>query len=440
MYFINKDEKLTPVKIGEIINSFKINELPKLNKYYNYYLGKQEIQTKTVNDPTKPNNKITTNFCNSIVSTYSGYLTGIDITYTSDEDITAIQDILNYNDVSNEDAEMLKNALIFGTAFEVMWIDDDGKQRFRVLDSRECIPIYYNDLEETLCAVIRFYATNNLSLLDNDYYVDVYTEKEIVSYKSDNSFASFQTIDFVPCFYQQVPINVFALNKERESIFAQVLSLQDSYNTLLSAEVDDFSAFVDAYMVLQGIDNIDEESLSLMRTNRVLVLPEGGSANFLNKNISDTQISNMLENIENKIHEISCAPDFSSDAFGTSSGIAMRFKLLGFENRAGSIEKAMIKALQRRIELICSILSLTNGESLWRDIQIIFTRNLPIDYADLTSTLNSLRGLVSDKTLLAQIPFITDIDAEIELVAEQKASNASLYNFSSVGTDEEVDE
>ena len=120
MYFINKDEKLTPVKIGEIINSFKINELPKLNKYYNYYLGKQEIQTKTVNDPTKPNNKITTNFCNSIVSTYSGYLTGIDITYTSDEDITAIQDILNYNDVSNEDAEMLKNALILGSAFEVM--------------------------------------------------------------------------------------------------------------------------------------------------------------------------------------------------------------------------------------------------------------------------------------------------------------------------------
>ena len=96
----------------------------------------------------------------------------------------------------------------------------------------------------------------------------------------------------------------------------------------------------------------------------------------------------------------------------------------------------MIKALQRRIELLCSILTLTNGEDVWRDIQIIFTRNLPIDYQDLTSMVNQLRGLVSQKTLVSQIPFITDVDAEMELVEEENAANASLYNFTS-GTDKE---
>jgi SPP1 family phage portal protein len=261
----------------------------------------------------------------------------------------------------------------------------------------------------------------------------------MVSYKSDSSFTSFELIDMVPNFYQQVPVNVFPLNDEWESIFDKIMTLQDAYNTLLSSEVDDFEAFVMAYLVLQGIDDVDPEQLHLMRMNRVLQLPDGGSASFLTKNISDTQISNMLENIQQSIREISACPDFTDSAFGTSSGVAIKYKLINFENRAAAIEKAMTKALQRRIELICSILHLTSGESAWRDIQIIFTRNLPVDYQDITTMINQLRGLVSNKTLIAQLPFIQDIDAEIDAVQKEQEANAALYNFSS-GASEEVDE
>lgn len=261
----------------------------------------------------------------------------------------------------------------------------------------------------------------------------------MVSYKSDSSFTSFELIDMVPNFYQQVPVNVFPLNDEWESIFDKIMTLQDAYNTLLSSEVDDFEAFVMAYLVLQGIDDVDPEQLHLMRMNRVLQLPDGGSASFLTKNISDTQISNMLENIQQSIREISACPDFTDSAFGTSSGVAIKYKLINFENRAAAIEKAMTKALQRRIELICSILHLTSGESAWRDIQIIFTRNLPVDYQDITTMINQLRGLVSSKTLIAQLPFIQDIDAEMDAVQKEQEANAALYNFSS-GASEEVDE
>lgn len=438
MYFINEDEKLTTTKIGEIINIFRTNELPKMEKYRNYYLGNQEIMRKKVNDDTKPCNRIVTNYCNNIVSTYNGYLTGKDITYSSDEDIEEIQDILNYNDVSNEDTLLLKNALIYGVSYECMWIDSESKQRFTILDPRECIPIYFNTLEQDLAYVIRFYVVDNTDLLNSQFYIDVYSAREVVSYKSDSSFTSFQLLDMIPNFYQQVPVNVFPLNEEWESIFDKVMTLQDAYNTLLSSEVDDFESFVMAYLVLQGIDDIDPEALHLMRTNRVLQLPDGGSASFLTKNISDTQISNMLDNIKASIREIAACPDFNDNAFGTSSGVAIKYKLINFENRAGAIEKAMTKALQRRIELICSILHLTSGESAWRDIQIIFTRNLPIDYQDITSMINNLRGLVSSKTLIAQIPFITDIDAELDQVEEENAANASLYNFNKEVEEDDV--
>ena len=303
------------------------------------------------------------------------------------------------------------------------------------MDPRQCIPVYYNSLEETLAAVIRFYSVSNTSLLETEYYVDVYDARETRSYKANSGFSGFTLLDYVPNFYQQVPITIFPLNREWESAFDKIITLQDAYNTLLSSETDDFESFCDAYLVLEGIDDIDEESLHLMRTNRVLALPDGGKASFLYKNISDTQVENMLDRIETNIRKISCTPDFTDNAFGTSSGVAIKYKLINFENRASKIEKAMTKALQRRIELICSILSITNGEQIWRDIQIIYTRNLPIDYQDLASMLNQLRGLVSTRTLIAQIPFVQDIDAEMELVAEEDEAKTALYDFS-VGTEE----
>lgn len=295
-------------------------------------------------------------------------------------------------------------------------------------------------MEEDLAAVIRFYSVSNTNLLDADFYVDVYDERETRSYRTDSGFSSFQLLDYVPNFYQQVPITVFTLNREAESAFDKVITLQDAYNTLLSSETDDFQAFCDAYLVLEGIEDIDEESLSLMRTNRVLALPNGGNASFLYKTISDTQVENMLDRIEMNIRKISATPDFTDSSFGTQSGVAIKYKLINFENKASKIEKAMTKALQRRIELLCSILSLTNGEEVWRDVKIIFTRNLPIDYQDLASMVNQLRGLVSQKTLISQIPFIQDIDAEMELVQEEQEANAALYNFSSGKEEEEVDD
>jgi SPP1 family phage portal protein len=87
----------------------------------------------------------------------------------------------------------------------------------------------------------------------------------------------------------------------------------------------------------------------------------------------------MLKNINDTIHKIANSPDFNDEKLLAQSGIAMRYKLVGFENVASSIVANMTKALQRRIELITEIIHLTGGEEIWRDVNIVFTRNLPIN-------------------------------------------------------------
>lgn len=391
---------------------------------------------KVASDVGKPCNRIVSNYCFNIVQNYQGYITGIDISYLSQTNIDAIQDILNYNDVRTEDNELLRNALIFGKSFEINYVDEDAKQRFKVLDSRECIPVYSNDLNNDLLYVIRYYVADTINNSQDEYYIEVYGNEFIRKYKSSNAFATLSLLEEKPNVYKQVPITVFSLNTDEVSIFDQVMTLQDAYNKLLSSEVDDFESFCDAYLVLKGC-MADADDLVAMKQNRVLMMDTDAEASYLTKSVSDTQIENMLKNINDTIHKISNSPDFTEDTFMSQSGVAIKYKLIGFENVASNIVANMTKALQRRIELICSILSLTDGETKWRDIQIVFTRNLPQNITDTAQAINQLRGIVSDKTLISLLPFIKDVDAEVKQLQKEKEVNMSMYGFD---TNSESDE
>ena len=55
--------------------------------------------------------------------------------------MTEVQDVLNYNDVRTKDSELLRMALIFGKSYELHYIDEEGAERFDVLDARDGIPV-----------------------------------------------------------------------------------------------------------------------------------------------------------------------------------------------------------------------------------------------------------------------------------------------------------
>lgn len=428
-YLISPDEELNEVRICSILNDFQTRYLPDLNKLWKYYEGKQEILKKKATDTGKPCNKVVVNYCNNIVKNYLGYLTGIPINYSNDE-FAEVLDILKYNDVATEDSEYLRNALICGRSFEVNYVDEEGKQRFRLFDTRNCIPVYASTLNNELLYVIRFYMEDELAPVPQQkYIVEVYGPNSNKTYKSVPGFTSLNKIDEKVHYYGQCPVTVFSLNEDEESIFKQIITLQDGYNELISGSIDDFDAFADAYLVLKGT-TADSEDLESMKQNRVLMIDQDADAAYLTKDISNTQITFLVDKLNDQIHKIANSPDFNDEKFMAQSGEAIKYKLVGFENQAANIENAMKKALQRRIELICGILSLTNEEQQWRDVVIKFTRNLPNSLTpNNPNDLMQYKGLVSDETLLGLVPFVQDVQDEMNKVKEQKEENMDLYDF-----------
>ena len=428
--------------LAKMIETFITTVEPKLINYKNYYDGIQAILNKSYNDSSKPCNKSVINYCKNIVDSYGGYLaTPGHIAYSSQNDIEVVMDILRYNDYTEQDASYLLDALIYGVAAELMYIDEQGKTRFRLINPQNCFGVYDDSLSGDLTHFIRMYKATEWE--DSElYYVDVYSDIDVKKYEMNGKGGKLSLVEVVPHFFSQCPANIFTLPDEK-SIFDCVISLQDSVNELLSAEIDDYSAFCDAYLCLSGLD-ADADDIASMKENRVLILPEGATATWLTKAAQDAQVENILKRIHDSIYRIAQCPDFSSESFvgGVSSGIAIQYRLTGMENRAGIIEGRMKKALQRRIEIICGIASLKLGEEIFRDIDITFTRNIPVDINNTINIINSLKGSVSDATLLAQLPFVDDVNAELEAVQAQKAYNMELYGFNAptTETDESVED
>ena len=440
MFYINKDKELDIELLNKMIQKFNTDVKPKLEKNKKYYDGVQAILNKSYSDPSKPCSQVVTNYCKNIADSYCGYLASPGyISYRSEQDIEKVMEVLRYNDYQSEDASFLLNALVYGTAAELMYTDLMGKVRFKQIDPTQCFAIYDDSLTNDLLYFVRMYPADEWDN-SNKVNVDVYGDWIVKHYtmSGDNGFLTFVNEEYH--YFNQCPANVWALPDEK-SIFECIMTLQDAANELLSSEIDDYSAFCDAYLALTGMD-AEEDDIVKMKENRVLLLPEGAAANWLTKAASDAQVENILKRIHDSIYRIAACPDFSSESFvgGVSSGIAIRYRLTGMETRAAKICAEMKKALQRRVEIIASIASLKLGEEVFRDIQIEFKRNIPEDITATINMINTLKGTVSDATLLSQLDFIQDVNAEIEAVEAQKKANMETYGFPLPNTlDEEED-
>lgn len=68
----------------------------------------------------------------------------------------------------------------------------------------------------------------------------------------------------------------------------------------------------------------------------------------------------------------------------------------------------------------------------WRAIDINFTRNIPSNNTEIANMVNTLKDIVSEQTLLAQIPFVDDVQTELEKLKQEREENKELNPFFSV--------
>ena len=385
-----------------------------------------------MSDTSKPNNKIANAYASYITDTLVGYFIGEPITYTANDDVLLqdLQMILEHNDEADENAELAKNASIYGVAYEMLYLsEEDNMIRFKSLNPKEVIPIFDKTVEQNLLAVMRYYEDYDY-VEDNTYtIVEVIDATHVRRYKLNTGLS---LLEEYPHYFSMVPVAIFKNNEEESGDFERVISLIDAYDKMQSDSLNDFEYFVDAYLALYGF-TADGEDVAQMKENRVLLMDEGTSAEWLIKQVNDAYVENMKNRLDKDIHKFAKCPNMSDQEFASNaSGIAIKFKLLGTENLVSIKERKFKRGLQQRFELMSMINNVLSEGFDWRAIDINFTRNIPSNDTDIANMVNTLKDIVSEETLLAQIPFVEDVQAELERVKTEREENKELNPFFSV--------
>ncbi len=102
-------------------------------------------------------------------------------------------DILRYNDYQAEDADFLLDALIYGVGAELMFNDNEGKTRFRLINPMTCFGVYDDSLTGDLMYFVRMYKASEWDN-SNTYYVDVYGANSIKHYEMSGDNGSLRAI------------------------------------------------------------------------------------------------------------------------------------------------------------------------------------------------------------------------------------------------------
>lgn len=401
----------------------------RLQKLYEYYKGKTAICGRILADASKPNNKIVNPYASYITDTFTGYFLGEPITYTSKNEqlLARIDELYNYNDEAAENAELAKDASIFGVAYELLYTDENADIRFKKIDAIKAIPIYDNTLEEDLLYFIRYYDNTDIMTNKTTTFVEVYS-REWIRYYVDEYALEF--VREVPHAFKGVPINIYQNNEELLGDFENVISLIDAYDKITSDSVNDMEYFADCYLALYGMSGTEAEDITAMKEQRVLLMETDARAEWLTKQINDTYVENLKNRIDTQIHKFSRCPALTdADFAANASGVAMKYKLMGLETATSKKERAFKKALQRRLELICNVYSVMGTDFDYREIQMNFTRNIPSNLVEMADVISKIGHLLSEETQISLLPI--EINATDELQKKQ-AENSIEYTFEDI--------
>ena len=119
---------------------------------------------------------------------------------------------------------------------------------------------------------------------------------------------------------------------------------------------------------------------------------------------------------------------------GNSSGVAIRYKLLAFEQNIKNKERYMEKGLMERFKLYNNYLNTKESIQIVpvEEVDAVFKRNLPSNDFEISQMIVNLADVVDTETLISQLSFVKDaseiIDAKKKEDEEKpKDPYASLF-------------
>lgn len=420
MFRLSNDEELDMQTLGKFISQHRSWVSKRYKPLMDAYMTRYPIFTLPPKPDFKPDKRIAVNFAKYIVDTMNGFFIGIPIKIDSDDRRVAeyVEYLDQYNDQDDNNAELSKLCSIYGKGYEMYYVDDLGNIGITYLSPEEAFMVYDDSILERPRYFCRIYED-----ADDNMYISV----------SDNRSVRYATmtggLHWIPDEekihgFDGVPATEYRENEEEIGIFEPVLTMINEYNEAISEKANDVAYFADAYMKILGAKLMEDE-LKQIRDNRIINFPgtfEGGQleVDFLQKPDGDTSQEHLLDRLQTLIFQISMVANISDENFGSSSGIALKYKLQAMSNLAMTKQRKFTSGMNRRYKLIFSNPVSGMKADDWVKLNYTFTQNIPSNLLEESQIAGNLAGIVSQQTQLSVLSCVDNVQQEMEQIKREE--------------------
>jgi SPP1 family phage portal protein len=404
-------------------------------------------------DYMKSNEKMVNPFHTILVEQKQSYITGKPVTISSED--AQLEEKVNEllgKPFQREMAELVTDTANQGYCGLMAYIDEDGEFAYTRIDGTELI--FVKDQQEKMTVqAIRYYPVvvveggkekhrYRVEVIDDEkttYYMETDKGYEWVipgsiedvplnpryhwyEYDTRKDIGELEETGLEPHSWGKVPVIQVKNNAKMKTDLQPIKNYIDALDLVTSGFINDLKDVQLAIWVLKGYDG---ESLQEFMTNlmqfKAIKLDEDGAAEPKTMDIPKEARSALMEYCVKQIYSIGQGVNVSELAGGSLTNVAIKAHYAGLDLKARRTVTYLDAAIE---EFLWFVVEFINGRDNTtynhKDLKITFDFSMLFNETEIIENLLKSQGTLSQETLLAKHPYVSDVQLEIKKLEEER--------------------
>ena len=401
-----------------------------------YYLNRSDVQNKTNEIAKRSNTKLERPVLKKLIDQKTNYT--FTRPFSIGGDNKQYNKALNniFNDQMRQRVKRFgRGAPRMGKGWMLPYISDKGMLDFRVIPATNIIPFWADEGHTEIQGFLYFY-----SIIEYDGYVAKSITKAEwwddtgVMYFT-NASGSFQgdperqgkyphfTVDGEPFNWKIPPIVWCKYNDEELPLQYFLKELIDDLNWQNSITADVLRDVAKFIWVIKNYGGAEmSEFVDELRKYLAIKVESDGGVDTIQPEPKIEAVLAFIDNTRRDIYDLGSGVDTKDPELGSASGKAMYFRYMDLDTDSANIQSEMKVAFLKLKPFLDDYFNLTGqGQFYDYDFGVTFNTDMPVDEPEIFQNATLAKNIgVSLRTILDNLPWIKDVDDELDRIAEEQ--------------------
>ena len=466
---VAKDLQFLNTILTEHLNSSKLQKFIEADEYYKN--SNTKIKQKTRYMTVDGKKEILTNLSNTqsahafmkkLVNQKASYLLGKPFSIDSEQGNLEkeLSDLFN-KAFFRKLLKIGKDAIKYGIGWVQVFYNENGELDLKRIPPKEVIP-FWRDVDHTeLEALMRTYVItvygdggNKSELRKVEYYdktgVYYFEQKggQLVPDSDRDIFSGHFSIektrviknekdeDTEEKFQEQqtwlkIPFIAFKANDEELGILTFIKDLIDDYDKNVSDISDQLQDVPNALKVIKGYSGENKEDFAHnINVYRTIFIESDGDVSTIQTSIDIQAIDSHLNRLRQDIYDFGGGVDSQKETQNIASGVALKFKYADLDLDAKFMATEFSASMENLLWFICSDLAARGkGDFDSEEVTIVWNMDMAIAENEVIDNIIKSTSILSKETLVAQHPWVEDVNKEMEKIKKQEEQQNEFGNI-----------